>query len=142
MNIARGLLLALLILPVLEIYLLIRLIGALGFVLTLALLLSAAAVGMALLRTQGLSTWMRVQEALARGESPAREVIESGLVAVGGLLLVIPGFVSDLLALCCLIPASRRRLAIFLLGRHPGMQPPAAEADGRLTIEGEFRREK
>lgn len=142
MNIARWLMLALLSLPILELYLLIKLIGVFGFLLTLALLLSTAAIGMSLLRTQGLSTWMRVQAALARGESPAREMIESGLVALGGLLLLIPGFISDLLALLCLLPASRRRLALFLLERHIGARPPTGNSGERLTIEGEFRREE
>jgi UPF0716 protein FxsA len=142
MNIARWLLLALLSLPILEIYLLIKLIGLLGFVLTLALLLSAAALGMFLLRTQGLSTWVRVQQALAQGELPAREMVESGLLAIGGLLLLIPGFLTDLLALPCLIPVTRRHLADYLLKNYIPMPPRAGESDGQLTIEGEFRREK
>lgn len=141
MNIARWLLLALLSLPVLEIYLLIKLIGLLGFLLTLALLLSAAAFGMFLLRTQGFSTWMRVQQALARGELPAQDMIESGLVAVGGLLLLIPGFLSDLFALPCLIPATRRQLAAYLLKNHIIMPRRTGESEGQLTIDGEFRRE-
>jgi UPF0716 protein FxsA len=141
MNIARWLLLALLSLPVLEIYLLIKLIGLLGFILTLALLLSAAGLGLFLLRTQGFSTWLRVQQALARGELPAQAMVESALVAVGGLLLLIPGFLSDLLALPCLIPATRRHLAAYLLKNHFIMPHRPNESDGQLTIEGEFRRE-
>jgi UPF0716 protein FxsA len=142
MNIRQWLLLALLSLPILEIYLLIKLIGALGFVFTLALLLSAAALGMSLLRAQGLSTWMRVQQALARGELPALEMVESALVAVGGLLLLIPGFLSDIFALGCLIPATRHRLALYLLKNHLMMQPRPPESGGRLTIDGEFKREE
>lgn len=141
MNIARWFLLGLVSLPVLEIYLLVKLIGLLGFVLTLALLLSAAAFGMFLLRIQGFSTWMRVQQALARGELPAREMIESGLVAAGGVLLLIPGFLSDVLALPCLIPATRRRFAAYLLSNYIVMPPQPNGSDGQLTIDGEFKRE-
>lgn len=84
MNIGQWLLLALLSLPILEIYVLIKLIGSLGFLLTLVLLLGAAALGTFLLRIQGWTTWFRVQQALARGELPAREMIEGGLIAAGG----------------------------------------------------------
>jgi UPF0716 protein FxsA len=142
MNISRWFLFALLSLPILEIYVLVKLIGALGFLLTLALLLGAAAFGMSLLRVQGFSTLLRVRQALERGELPALEMVESGLVAAGGLLLLIPGFLSDILALGCLIPAIRHRLALHLLKNHI-MAPPVPEsrARGRITIEGEFKRE-
>jgi UPF0716 protein FxsA len=140
MNIGRLLLFALLSLPILEIYVLVKLIGAFGFLLTLALLMSAAAVGMFLLRVQGFSTLLRVRQALARGELPAREMIESGLVATGGLLLLIPGLLSDILAFCCLIPATRRRLASYLLKKQVAA-PAVRESRGRLIIEGEFTRE-
>jgi UPF0716 protein FxsA len=141
MNIAPWLLLALLSLPVLEIYVLIRLIGLLGFVLTLALLLGAAGLGMSLLRAQGFSTWARIQQALARGELPAGDMIESGILAVGGLLLLIPGFLTDLLALPCLIPTSRRRLAAYLLNKHIIMPRRTGGQNDQITIEGEFKRE-
>lgn len=144
MNIKQWFLIALVGLPILEIYLLIKLFGALGFVLTLALLLGAAGLGMSLLRSQGLTTWLKVQNALARGELPAHEMLESGLVALGGLLLVLPGFASDILALICLIPATRKPLALYLLQHVTILQPGApagAAPEGPKTIEGEFRRE-
>ncbi|SMF96738.1 UPF0716 protein FxsA [Methylomagnum ishizawai] len=143
MDIRQWLLAAVVALPLLELYLLIKLFGALGFVTTVALLLGAASLGMSLLRSQGLSTWMNVQRALARGETPALEMLESGLVALGGLLLVIPGFLSDILGLACLIPASRKKLAGYLLQKFVvlpdgGTEPP----QGPRVIEGEFKREK
>ncbi|MGZ8219854.1 FxsA family protein [Methylomagnum sp.] len=143
MNMGRWLLLAVLSLPVVEIYLLIKLMGALGFFLTLTLLLGAAALGMFLLRTQGFSTMTRVQQAMARGEVPAREMIESGLVALGGLLLLIPGFLSDIFALFCLVPVTRQRLALRILRDYVGLRPATGEpSQDRLTIEGEFKREE
>ncbi|CAI8787600.1 FxsA family protein [Methylocaldum szegediense] len=141
MNIGQWLLLVLLSLPILEIYVLIKLVGSLGFLLTFILLLGAAALGTYLLRIQGWSTWFRVQQALARGELPAREMIEASLIAAGGLLLLIPGFVSDMLALFCLLPATRKRLAQRIL--ETGVSYPAQKTTHRTrhTIEGEFRRE-
>lgn len=142
MNMGFWVLLAVLSLPVVEIYVLIKLMGALGFFLTLGLLLGAAGLGMSLLRSQGFSTLMQLQQAMARGELPAREVIESGLVALGGLLLLIPGFLSDIAALFCLIPASRQRLALYLLRHYVGLRPATdGRPEERLTIEGEFKRE-
>lgn len=141
MNIGQWLLLALLSLPILEIYVLIKLIGALGFLLTLILLLSAAALGTFLLRIQGWTTWFRVQQALARGELPAREMIEGGLIAAGGLLLLIPGFISDALALFCLLPVTRKRLAQRILESSVSHPPEKTTREARHTIEGEFKRE-
>jgi UPF0716 protein FxsA len=144
MNMMRWLLLALLTLPVLEIYLLIKLIGTLGIVTTLLLLISAALLGTYLLRTQGWTTWMRVQQSLARGELPAREMIEGSLIAAGGVLLLIPGFLSDILALLCLIPVTRKMMAerflqggfVWIQRKHPTDTPAPR------TIEGEFKRDE
>lgn len=141
MNIGQWLLLALLSLPILEIYVLIKLIGSLGFLFTLVLLLGAAALGTSLLRIQGWTTWFRVQQALARGELPAREMIEGGLIAAGGLLLLIPGFISDVLALFCLLPVTRKRLAQRILESGISHPPGKSTREVRHTIEGEFKRE-
>lgn len=141
MNIGQWLLLALLSLPVLEIYLLIKLVGSLGFFPTLFLLLGAAALGSFLLRIQGWTTWFRVQQALARGDLPAREMIEGGLIAAGGLLLLIPGFISDMLALFCLLPATRKRIAQRILESGISHPPGKTTRETRHTLEGEFKRE-
>lgn len=141
MNIGRLLLIALLCLPILELYLLMKLVGVLGFVFTFLLLLLAGAVGTTLMRVQGFSTLIRLQEALARGEIPAQEIIGSGLLVLGGLLLLIPGFLSDLLALLCFIPPTRRWLVRRLVEAVPGTPPHGGEFDARVTIEGEYKRE-
>ena len=143
MNMMHWVLLALVCLPVVEIYLLMQMIGVLGFFITLALLLTAAMVGTHLLRLQGWSAGMRLQQALARGEMPALEILESGLIATGGLLLLLPGFLSDILALLCLIPATRRLLMAWLLRRQPFPgYTGGAPAGDRRTLEGEFKREE
>jgi len=143
MNTMRWVLLALVCLPVIEIYLLLRMIGILGFVLTLALLLAAAGAGSYLLRVQGWNAGLRLQQALARGEMPARELLDSGLIATGGLLLLLPGFVSDILALCCLWPATRRWIVarMFRGGPLPGYATETPPSE-RNVLEGEFRREE
>jgi UPF0716 protein FxsA len=128
-------------LPFVEVYLLFRVGGLIGFLPTLGLLLVAAAAGLSLMQRQGASILIRLQQAMARGELPAREVVNSGMAALAGVLLIIPGFVSDLLALACLMPASRRRLTDYILGKSLIVPPSMSGANGPATLEGEFRRE-
>ena len=141
MNMSRPFLLLFGALPFIEILLLIRVAGMVGFVATLGLLLLAAATGITIIRTQGMSALIRSQQALARGELPTHEVVNSGIAVLGGVLLVIPGFLSDVLALPCLIPPIRSRLGEYLINSRfiVPTTPPRSTRDS--VIEGEFRRE-
>ena len=141
MNTSRSFSFILTALPFIEIYLLIRLIGVIGFLPTIGWLLLTATLGMMLIRHQGLSALTRAQQALARGELPAREVIDSGIAVLGGVLLVIPGLLSDLLALVCLLPWSHQRLAERLMNSQCGIPGSARRSTEDSVIEGEFRRE-
>jgi UPF0716 protein FxsA len=140
MNIAQGLLLALLTLPILEIWLLIKMGAVIGFLPTLVLLFGAAGLGTYLLQTQGWSTWMRLQQSLARGELPADELLNGAMIVAGGALLLLPGFLSDVFGLLCLLPFTRRLLAAWIVRGYLGAgQTPAGRAS--KVIEGEFKRE-
>ncbi len=141
MNIGRPFLIILAIFPFVEIALLIRLMGAIGFIPTLGLLLISATAGISVIRHQGLSALTRVQQALARGELPAREVANSGIATLGGLLLLIPGILSDILALPCLIPTLRLRLADRLIASRSIMPTSVNRSHEDTVIEGEFRRD-
>jgi UPF0716 protein FxsA len=140
MNIAQGVLLALLALPILEIYLLIQVGATIGFAPTLLLLFGAAGLGTWLLQTQGWSTWMRLQQSLARGELPAEELLDGAMVVAGGTLLLLPGFLSDIAGLLCLMPFTRRLIAAWLVRSRLGVRP-AQEGGEPRVIEGEFKRE-
>ncbi|NJD08556.1 MAG: FxsA family protein [Methylococcaceae bacterium] len=144
MNIAQAALVALLMLPILEIYLLIQIGGAIGLIPTVVLLIAAASVGTYLLQTQGWSTWMRVQASLARGELPAAEMVDGAVIVAGGALLLLPGFLSDIAGLLCLLPPTRKIIAAYLLRNRFGVPggPPPSQAGGPTTIEGEYRREE
>jgi len=83
---------------------------------------------------------------LARGETPAIEMFEGVLLLVGALLLLTPGFITDLLGFVCLIPITRRALAFWALKRFtvvtpagPGQKPSGGHPS--RTIEGEFHRD-
>jgi UPF0716 protein FxsA len=139
MNTTQWLLLAVICLPVIEIYFLIQMISGLGLLLTLSLLIGAAALGGYLLRNQGWQTWMKVNDALQRGELPAEALLNGSLIALGGGLLLFPGFMSDLMALICLLPFTRKWLMGYLI-RSGSFKPFTPGQPGYL--EGEFKRDE
>jgi len=106
-----------LVVPVIEIYVLIQVGSIIGAIPTILLILATAIIGAALLRQQGLSTLARFQTGLASGTLPAKEMIEGILLAVGGALLMTPGFVTDAIGFFCLIPISRTALAHAIMRR-------------------------
>jgi UPF0716 protein FxsA len=125
-------------LPVVEMYLLIRVGGELGALPTIGLVIGAAVFGILLLRRQGPAALERVVARLQRGEMPATELAEGALLALAGLLLLVPGFCTDLAALVLLVPAARAWLATRLSAR---FGPPATARNGRHEIiEGEYER--
>lgn len=107
---ARLLLLLLVVVPVLEIVIFIKVGGAIGVLPTLGLLALSAVVGIALVRRQGVQTLGRLQAAVEAGGDPAAPLAHGALILVAGMLLLIPGFFTDILGLLLLIPAFRAAL--------------------------------
>ncbi len=146
----RLLFLLFLIVPAIEIALFIEIGGVIGVPATLLLIIVTAALGVILLRIQGLMTLMRVQDSLNQGRLPALEMIEGLMLLVSGAFLLTPGFFTDALGFAILTPAIRRWAARWLLshvhliagGRvvYPAEPTVHREPDGHHTIEGEFRR--
>jgi UPF0716 protein FxsA len=85
-----------------------------------------------LLRAQSRAAWRRFNEALAAGRIPHREVVDGVLVIFGGVLLLTPGFITDVFGLLFLFPPTRvllrallvRRGALKLVGAMPGTASP------------------
>ena len=102
--------------PALEIYLYVLLGGSIGAGLTLAVIAAAMLAGGLILRFQGLSLLGKARRALIEGRQPATAVIEGVAVLFAGLLLLIPGMISDVLGLALLIPPVRRWLIRRLAG--------------------------
>jgi UPF0716 protein FxsA len=113
----RFLFLLFIIIPIIEITVLIQVGQAIGTWYTVGLVLLSAFIGVNMLRHQGLSTLMRAQQRLDRGEVPGQEMAEGIFLAVGGALLVTPGFVTDVIGFSCLIPGVRRALIRPLMRR-------------------------
>src|SRR5215218_8404718 len=93
--------------PLAELYVIIEVGRAIGAVPTIAILIVDSVLGSVLLRSQGRGAWRRLNEALAAGRPPAREALDGTLVIFGGAFLITPGFVTDVLGLVLLVPATR-----------------------------------
>ncbi len=148
--------------PLSEIYLFIKIGGQIGALNTVLVVLITAVVGVNLLRYQGITTLRRAQLQMAQGQMPAQEMLEGLVLAVGGALLITPGFLTDFLGLLCLLPFTRRVLIRFWLTRasvqvygqfqkgsahDPSHDSGQSESgvrpsrDSGRTIEGEFHRD-
>ncbi len=128
------LLVALLAFPFAEIALLIVVGRAIGVAATLALLVLAVLAGLALIRLHGFATLLRLRAALARGEPPGQVLFEGACVAGAGVLLIVPGFLSDGLALALLTFLPLRRLLLTWMWR----SATARRAGEGTVIEGEY----
>lgn len=125
--------------PLGEIWLLIKLSDYVGIWPTIGLCVLTAVIGSTLVRQQGLDTIRRVQLASAQGQVPATELLEGMILMIAGALLLTPGLFTDLIGFLVLHPGTRGKLAKKLV---EGMieQRPDLKPDDSQIIEGEFRR--
>ena len=93
--------------PVAEVYVAIQVAGAIGWLLTILLLIAGWPAGSWALRRQGRAAWTRFQADVAARRPPARSVLDGVMVLMGGLLLLVPGFISDALGILLLLPPTR-----------------------------------
>lgn len=135
------LLIALIVVPMSELYLLIEVGRSIGAVTTIALVILTAIIGAWLLRWQGLVTLARVRESLDQGQLPAVEMVEGLILLVTGVMLLTPGFITDAIGFACLIPQLRRTFALMLASRlvvRAGGSGARPSQHGPYTIEGDF----
>ncbi|MFZ3409778.1 FxsA family protein [Vibrio chagasii] len=151
--------------PIIEIGLFIQVGGFLGLWPTIALVLITAFVGASLVRSQGIQTLMSVQGRLQQGEMPAQQILEGVMLAVAGVLLLTPGFMTDALGMLVLLPAPRAMIAKKMMekmvvknmsggfhaggqagfgqspfGEDPFNRDPFDQSKGGNTFEGEFEK--
>jgi UPF0716 protein FxsA len=127
--------------PLLELYLLIQVGSEIGALPTIGLSILTAILGSWLVRVQGFSVLLRVRGMLDRGEVPALEVLDGALLLIAGVMLLLPGFITDALGFLLLIPPLRRFVMRRFVRVIPVHSQPQGEAGPRV-IEGEFRRER
>jgi len=144
----------------LEIFVLVQVGGVLGALPTIMLVIITALIGSALVRSQGLQLVAQLQQRLAQGEMPGQQLIEGIMLIITGVLLVTPGFVTDLSGLLMLQPSIRATIAKAILANvnlssinmsngfsqsHSGFSQPHSgfsknNLDDSDVIEGEFER--
>ncbi len=159
----RGWPLLFIIIPLVELYVIIAVGEEIGALWTVILVLLTAVIGVNLLRFQGMSTLMRAQRNMAQGTIPAMEMAEGIALAVAGVLLITPGFITDSIGFLLLLPGSRQAIIRYIMAKStvyssfggqstqwqsgyqsppPGPETPEIKrARTGRTIEGEYRRE-
>lgn len=108
-------LLAVLCIPIAEIAVFIKVGQAIGLGWTLALVVLTAVLGTTLLRRQGLKVLSQTQQKLDRGELPVGELFDGLCVVAAGALLLLPGFITDIVGLLLFIPPLRLLLGTLVL---------------------------
>ncbi len=155
------LLLLFIIVPMVEIYFLIKVGSIIGAFPTILIVIGTAILGSWLLRQQGMATMMRYQQNLQQGKLPAQEMMEGVALVIGGILLLTPGFFTDIVGFLCLIPVTRVGIVRWVMskvkfqtlggmGGASGMgggagfggfqQGPGRGGDDGRTFDGEFER--
>ena len=132
------------VLPILEMYVLIKVGGNLGALNTVLLVLLTALIGVTLLRVQGFRTLMNAKNKLGMAQLPAEEIITGIFLAIGGALLLTPGFITDIFGFLCLVPLTRRiLLKVFLNNLRPFEVVNERKSEAKQDwIEGEFDKDK
>ncbi len=139
----RYLFLLLVIMPVLEIWLILKVGAAVGANLAFGLILVTAVFGALVLRQQGVATVFRARQKLTEGKLPAEELLAGLMIVIAGALMLTPGFVTDGIGFIVLVPAFRavlirkfqRRILRAVVGEHQG------HYSDDTIIEGEYYRQ-
>ena len=149
----------------LEVLVLAKVAGLIGWPITIVATVATALLGSYLFRSQGLETWVRLNQKMQQGEMPGQELVEGIMLLLGGALLITPGFITDAVGFALLLPTSRRLMARKVIdkgtlqsftsvqgggftythytrsgGGNP-FQQPGGPGDGHVTIDGESHRE-
>ncbi len=95
------------VLPILEMYVLLKVGGFVGAFNTILLVLLTAFIGLILLRLQGFQTLINARKKLEKSQLPAQEMISGIFLAIGGALLLTPGFITDIIGFLCILPITR-----------------------------------
>jgi UPF0716 protein FxsA len=129
-------LLVLLVATIVELTVLIAVGHAIGVLATIGLLILTSLVGAVLLRSEGARALGAFVEALRARRPPHRELLDGMLITAAGVLIILPGFVSDLLGLLLLLPPTRSLVRRRIL-RSASRRTPARYAPGDV-VEGEI----
>jgi UPF0716 protein FxsA len=127
---------AFVVVPIVELYVIVQVGQAIGVLPTIALLVLDSVLGAWLVRREGRRTWAAFRTALQSSRVPAKEVADGALVVFGGALLLTPGFTTDVLGLVCVAPPTRavlRRALTGIVTRRLGVVGVVGRAAARGT---------
>lgn len=116
--------------PIVEMWILIEIGMQIGAIQTVVLVVLTASLGLFLLKRQGLSVIVSARHKMQQGALPASELVGGVLIAIGGALLLTPGFITDLFGFSLLIPQTRHWLLLKLVDRFRD----------KIIVEGEYSR--
>ncbi|GIO27808.1 FxsA family protein [Ornithinibacillus bavariensis] len=111
----RGFLLVFLLLGAAEIGVFVWAGGLIGPWWVVGLILLTGLAGITLAKKEGVETWYRAQRAINNGQVPTREIIDGICIFVGGVFLLSPGFITDIMGFILVLPWTRRVVKPFLL---------------------------
>jgi UPF0716 protein FxsA len=132
-------------LPILEIAVFVMVGSKIGVLWTIALVVLSAVAGSMLLRVQGFGALTRIRREMEAGRDPGREVAHGAMIMLAGILLLIPGFVTDILGLLLFIPPVRelawrflkQRVAVTSFGIGTGGFRPGAKRGKTIDLDEE-----
>jgi UPF0716 protein FxsA len=121
--------------PIVELAVFVQVANWFGLLEALLLLILVSALGVLVVRHQGLGAYRRVRDQLRAGNLPAAELVNGLLIVIAGVLLILPGFLSDIVAILLLLPPTRAFVR-YLLQKHYAVRI----ASGVTTVAGPIRR--
>ena len=128
----NSILLVIILIPILEIYLLIKIGSQIGAITTIFMIFATAIVGIYYAKYEGLNILKSGFLQLSRNELPNYEVISGAAIAFAALLLIIPGFLTDIIGFLLIFPISRKLIFGKLSGKY------SKESEKKDYIEGDF----
>jgi len=126
------------ILPVIEIATFIQFGGILGTFNTILLIFLTAIIGVYLVRQQGISTILNIQKDIISGNAPIENIVGGLIILLSGLLLLIPGFVTDTIGFFGLFPFTRKMFANILIKRFIGQYGVKNADESNNVIDAEY----
>ncbi|WP_137291834.1 FxsA family protein [Nocardioides dongxiaopingii] len=127
------LLVAFVVVPIAELYVLIQVGQVIGAWWTIVLLVADSILGSWLVRREGGRAWQALRTALETGRMPATELADAALLLVGGVLMLSPGFVTDLAGILLILPLTRplfRRVLAGVVARRLTVLGPLGQTGG------------
>ena len=129
----NSLILLIILIPIIEIYLFIKIGSQIGAITTILLIISTAIIGVYYAKYEGLNTLKSGFIQLSKNKTPAYEVLSGAVIAIAALLLIIPGFATDVIGFLIIFPITRKLLFSKFLKKINKQNPKKKD-----FIEGEF----